>query len=87
MGWIAAIIVGAIIGWIAEKVMKSDMGLCMNIVIGIVGSSIGRWLFGDVLGIGSAQAAGSFNFAGLLFGVLGAVVLIYVLRYLNIMKK
>lgn len=87
MGWIAAIIVGAIIGWIAEKVMKSDMGLCMNIVIGIVGSSIGRWLFGDVLGIGSAQAAGSFNFAGLLFGVLGAVVLIYVLRHLNIMKK
>lgn len=87
MGWIAAIIVGAIIGWIAEKVMKSDMGLCMNIVIGIVGSSIGRWLFGDVLGIGSAQAAGSFNFAGLLFGVLGAVILIYVLRYLNIMKK
>lgn len=87
MGWIAAIIVGAIIGWIAEKVMKSDMGLCMNIVIGIVGSSIGRWLFGDVLGIGSAQAAGSFNFAGLLFGVLGAAVLIYILRYLNIMKK
>lgn len=44
MSWIAAIIVGAIIGWIAEKLMKSDMGLLMNIVIGIVGSSLGRWL-------------------------------------------
>ena len=84
MSWIAAIIVGAIIGLIAEKVMKSDMGLLMNIVIG---SSLGRWLFGDILGIGSAYAAGSFNFAGLLFGVLGAAVLIVILRSLNIMKK
>ena len=87
MSWIAAIIVGAIIGLIAEKVMKSDMGLLMNIVIGIIGSSLGRWLFGDILGIGSAYAAGSFNFAGLLFGVLGAAVLIFILRSLNVMKK
>ncbi len=87
MSWIAAIIVGAIIGWIAEKLMKSDMGLLMNIVIGIAGSSLGRWLFGDVLGIGSAHAAGSLNISGLLFGVLGAIVLIYILRYFNIMKK
>ncbi|QIW15701.1 transglycosylase [Pasteurellaceae bacterium RH1A] len=84
MGWIAAIIVGALIGWIAEKVMKSDMGLLMNIIIGIVGSSLGRWVFGDLLGIGSAQAAGAFTFSGLLFGVLGASLLIYILRFLKI---
>lgn len=45
MGWIAAIIVGAIIGWIASAVMKSEGGLCKNIIIGIVGSSLGRWVF------------------------------------------
>ena len=55
MSWIAAIIVGAIIGLIAEK-YESDMGLLMNIIIGIIGSSLGRWLFGDILGIGSAYA-------------------------------
>ncbi|PJG86583.1 GlsB/YeaQ/YmgE family stress response membrane protein [Conservatibacter flavescens] len=86
MGWIAAIIVGALIGWIAEKVMKSDMGLFMNIVVGIIGSSLGRWIFGDLLGIGSAHAAGEFSLAGLGFGVAGAAILIFILRFLKIMK-
>lgn len=79
MGWISAII--------AEKVMKSEMGLCMNVLIGIIGSSLGRWLFGDLLDIGSAHAAGRFNVSGLLFGVLGACVLIFLLRHFRIMKK
>ncbi|AHG75540.1 GlsB/YeaQ/YmgE family stress response membrane protein [Mannheimia varigena] len=84
MGWIAAIIVGAIIGWLASIVMKSEGGLCKNIIVGIVGSSLGRWLFGDVLGIGSAYKAGDFNIVGIFFGVLGAALLIFILRKLNI---
>ncbi|EJS86921.1 hypothetical protein AAUPMC_17105, partial [Pasteurella multocida subsp. multocida str. Anand1_cattle] len=32
-------------------------------------------------------AAGSFSFAGLLFGVLGASVLIFILRFFKIMSK
>ena len=32
VGWIAAIIIGGIAGWLAEQFMKSDMGLIMNIV-------------------------------------------------------
>lgn len=84
MGWIAAIIVGAIIGWLASIIMKSEGGLCKNIIVGIVGSSLGRWLFGDVLGIGSAYNAGDFNVVGLFFGVLGAALLIFILRKLRI---
>ena len=87
MGWLSAIIVGALIGWLAEKVMKSDMGLIMNIIIGIIGSSLGRWIFGDVLGIGSAHSAGSFTISGLLFGVAGASLLIFILRHFKIMKS
>lgn len=86
MGWIAAIIVGAIIGWLASMVMKSEGGLCKNIIIGIVGSSLGRWLFGDILGIGSAYSAGDFNIVGIFFGVLGAALLIFILRKLGIVK-
>ena len=40
VGWIAAIIVGGIAGWLAEQFMKSNMGLIMNIVLGIVGAAI-----------------------------------------------
>jgi uncharacterized membrane protein YeaQ/YmgE (transglycosylase-associated protein family) len=54
IGWIAAIIIGGIAGWLAEQVMKSQMGLLMNIVLGIVGAAIASWLFG-LLGISSAQ--------------------------------
>ena len=40
VGWIAAIIIGGIAGWLAEQFMKSDMGMLMNIVLGIVGAAI-----------------------------------------------
>ena len=40
VGWIAAIIIGGIAGWLAEQFMHSNMGLLMNIVLGIVGAAI-----------------------------------------------
>jgi hypothetical protein len=43
VGWIAAIIIGGIAGWLAEQFMKSDMGLLMNIVLGIVGAACQRY--------------------------------------------
>ncbi|MBM3117585.1 GlsB/YeaQ/YmgE family stress response membrane protein [Jeongeupia naejangsanensis] len=88
MGWIIAIIVGALIGWLASKVMGTDsqQGSIANIIVGIVGSSLGRWVFGDLLGIGAAQAAGGFSLAGLAFGILGAVVLIWLLKLVGFFK-
>ena len=53
----AAIIIGGIAGWLAEQFMKSNMGLIMNIVLGIVGAAIASAIlsyFGIVLGGGSA---------------------------------
>ena len=40
LGWIAAIIVGGIAGWLAEKFMKGDHGLLLNIFMGIVGAML-----------------------------------------------
>jgi uncharacterized membrane protein YeaQ/YmgE (transglycosylase-associated protein family) len=74
VGWIAAIIIGAIAGWLAEQFMHSDMGIFMNIILGIVGAAIASFLFG-MLGI---------NFGGwigyLIAGFIGACVLIGVVR-------
>lgn len=87
MGWIVAILVGALIGWLASLVMKTDaqQGPILNIVIGVVGASLGRWLFSDVLGIGGA-AAGTFSITGILWGVLGAIILIFILKALNLLR-
>ncbi len=74
IGWIAAIIIGGIAGWLAEQFMKSQMGLLMNIVLGIVGAAVAGWLFG-LLGI---------NFGGwigyLIAGFIGACILIAIGR-------
>jgi uncharacterized membrane protein YeaQ/YmgE (transglycosylase-associated protein family) len=40
VGWIAAIIIGGIAGWLAEQFMKSNMGVLMNIILGIVGAIV-----------------------------------------------
>ena len=40
VGWIGTIIIGGLAGWIAEKLMRSDMGLLMNIILGIVGALV-----------------------------------------------
>ncbi len=38
VGWIMTIILGGLAGWIAEKIMRSDMGVFANIIVGIVGA-------------------------------------------------
>jgi uncharacterized membrane protein YeaQ/YmgE (transglycosylase-associated protein family) len=88
MSIIIAIVVGALIGWIASMVMDTDaqQGSIANIIIGIVGSLLGQWIFGDVLGIGGASLAGSFTLAGLFWGVIGAVVLIAILRAVRVFR-
>lgn len=70
IGWLAAIIVGAIAGWIAEKLMKSDQGLLLNIILGIVGAMIANGLF-SIIGVSFGGVIGY-----LVAGVIGACILI-----------
>ena len=75
IGWIAAIVVGGIAGWLAEQFMKSDMGLVMNIVLGIVGAAVASWLFSL---IGFSFGPGWIGY--LIAGFIGAVILIFIVR-------
>jgi len=74
IGWIAAIIIGGFAGWLAERFMKSQMGLLMNIVLGIIGAAVASWLF-SLFGI---------HFGGwigyLIAGFIGASILIAIAR-------
>ncbi len=84
LGWIIALIVGGIAGWLASVLMKRDasMGVLLNIVVGCVGSVIGNALAGPLLGVsGSVQ---EFSLTGLLVAVLGASVL---LGIVNLIKR
>jgi uncharacterized membrane protein YeaQ/YmgE (transglycosylase-associated protein family) len=77
VGWIAAIIIGGIAGWLAEHFMKSPMGLLMNIVLGIIGAAVASWLF-SLLGI---TLTGWIGY--LIAGFIGACILIAIARALT----
>src|SRR5437660_12496475 len=74
IGWIAAIIIGGIAGWLAEQFMKSQMGLVMNIVLGIIGAAVASWLLG-FLGISLGGWIGY-----LIARFIGACILIGIAR-------
>ncbi len=82
MGWIIAIIVGGIIGWIASMIMGRDasMGIFWNIVVGVIGSFIGRFI-GSLIGVGSTLT--EFSIPGLLMSLLGAVVLLGIVNLIQ----
>ena len=75
MGWIIALIVGGVAGWLASMVMNRDasMGIFWNIVVGVVGSFIGRFI-GSLIGVGATLT--EFSIPGLLMSLLGAIVLL-----------
>ena len=75
VGWIGYIIIGAIAGWIAGKIMKTKDGLLLDIVIGVVGALIGGFLLSFFVD----TASGGWFFT-LLTAILGAVILLWVLR-------
>jgi len=76
---IAWVIVGAIAGWLASIVMKtnSSQGLLMDIIVGVVGVFIGGFVLTQ-LGVGSGVTG--INLTSILVAFIGAVILLGILR-------
>jgi uncharacterized membrane protein YeaQ/YmgE (transglycosylase-associated protein family) len=76
IGWIAAIIVGGIAGWLAGAVHEERDGTeVMNIVLGIIGAAVASWLMGF---LGISLGGGWIGY--LIAGFIGACSLIAVAR-------
>lgn len=82
MGLIVTLIVGAVVGWLASMVMKTNaqMGALMNIVVGVVGAWLGNIIAG-ALGFAATSTA-----ASLVVAIIGACLLIGILKALNVLK-
>jgi len=78
MAIILWIIFGALAGWMASVLMKtnSGQGTMMDVVLGIVGAVVGGFLMGL---IGQSGVTG-FNLYSFVVAVIGAVVVIYLGR-------
>lgn len=81
MNWIVTIVVGGIVGWLASMVMKTNaqMGAIANVIVGIIGSSLGFWLAG-MLGLSGGPIV------GWVVAVIGAALLIFVLKAVGVFK-
>ena len=84
MGWILALIMGGIMGWLASKLMNRDaqMGVFLNVVVGCIGSILGRFLFGGIIGGGSLRD-NAFDPLTLLTSFIGAVVLLAIVNLIQ----
>ncbi|MBN1965040.1 MAG: GlsB/YeaQ/YmgE family stress response membrane protein [Anaerolineae bacterium] len=79
---IAWIVVGAIAGWLASIVMKTNrqQGLLVDIIVGIIGGFVGGFVL-NLLGVGGAVTG--LNLGSILVAFIGAVILLAILRLLS----
>ena len=78
MGILVWIIVGAIAGFVASKVLTGrGLGLLWDIVVGILGAFLGGWLAGLV---GIPVDTGTFTVSGVVAAFVGALILLVVFR-------
>lgn len=77
MSIITWLILGLLAGWIAGMVMGGSRGILGNIVVGVLGAMLGGWLGGVLLG---GDVVNGFNLQSILFAILGAVLLLAILR-------
>ena len=73
LGWILAIIVGGLAGWLASRIMKVNTSLMTNIILGVVGAIIG-----SLLSVANIPVMGVFTY--LIAGLIGAVILIAIAK-------
>jgi uncharacterized membrane protein YeaQ/YmgE (transglycosylase-associated protein family) len=83
MDLLIVLIIGGVVGWLASVMMRADaqMGIVANVIIGIVGSLLGHAL-ANRLGVG-----GGSQLAQWVISILGAVLLIALLRALGVFRR
>jgi uncharacterized membrane protein YeaQ/YmgE (transglycosylase-associated protein family) len=81
MNLILWLIAGAVIGWLASRIMgtSSQQGLLLDIVVGVVGAVLAGWFLTPLFGVGTINQ-NNFSIPALLVSLLGAVVLLAIVR-------
>lgn len=77
MGILSWIIFGAIAGWIASIILKTNdqQGALGNIIVGIIGAAIGGWLAGFMF---DGAGVTGFNLTSFLVAIVGAVIFLLI---------
>ncbi len=81
MEFLIWIVFGAIAGWIASMIMKTNgsQGLFVDIIVGIVGAVLGGW----IMNMFGQQGVEGFNLYSFLVAIFGAVVLLAIVKMIR----
>lgn len=81
INFIVWLIAGAVIGWLASRLMGTDrqQGVLLDIVVGVVGAFVAGWFITPLIGVGTINES-NFSLPALVVSLLGAVVLLAVVR-------
>ena len=78
-GWLIAIVIGAIAGWLAGKMVTGGgFGLLANTVLGIGGALLAEWAL-PLIGI----SFGSGFFGSIVAAALGAAAVLLIIRVIK----
>jgi uncharacterized membrane protein YeaQ/YmgE (transglycosylase-associated protein family) len=80
MNLIIYLIVGAVVGYVASRIMRtnSQQGLLLDIVVGVVGAFLAGALISPLLGVGTINDA--ITVSTLLVTLLGSVILLWLYK-------
>lgn len=83
MSILLTIILGGLAGFIASKLVARDaqMGILLNIVVGIIGAALANFLIAPLVGI--PAELGTITLSGFLMSVLGATLLLVIVNLIT----
>ena len=83
MNIIIYLIAGAIVGYIASRIMRtnSQQGLLLDIVVGVIGAFLAGYFISPLLGIGTINDA--ITIPTMLVTLLGSVVLLWIVKMIR----
>lgn len=84
VAFILWLVIGALVGWLASKIMGTDaeQGSFLNILVGIAGAALGGLLLAPALGAGTINNY-NFSIGSILVSLIGAVVLLAIVNLIR----
>ena len=82
MNIIIYLIAGALVGWVASVIMRTNsrQGLLQDIIVGIVGAFIAGYFLSPIFGVAPISVGNAFSMPALLVSLGGAIILLAIVR-------